>query len=276
MNDATSSRLKIIVERAVRPVRASASRKRAMREELFAHVVGVFEEESARLGDDQAALARTALRFGDPDDVTAQLQESVPASDALGRFWEGRPDESTLRGALRFAGIEAALCLGFCGFALWAAGWIHAWSREELAAFVASSAFLPFWLFGPLWFLATALVAHAMEQRLLGAEPVEARSRLGLKAAIASAWAVPVMRWALIAGGSCMALLVGVRAANRTAPPLDWDRWSLIPAAALLAGLCAALSVACAWSLVRFIDVQRRRDEEWTSLRGPNKVALYT
>ena len=44
MNESTLTRLKIVVERAVRPVRASTARKRKMREELLAHVVGVFEE----------------------------------------------------------------------------------------------------------------------------------------------------------------------------------------------------------------------------------------
>ena len=69
-----------------------------MREELLAHVVGVFEEESAKLGDDRAALERTALRFGNPAEVTSQLQESVPARDTIRRFFEGRPGEATLWG----------------------------------------------------------------------------------------------------------------------------------------------------------------------------------
>jgi hypothetical protein len=66
INESTLTQLKIIVERAVRPVRASTSRKRKMREELLAHVVGVFEEESANLGDERTALEQTALRFGNP------------------------------------------------------------------------------------------------------------------------------------------------------------------------------------------------------------------
>ena len=61
MNESTLTQLKILVERAVRPVRASTARKRKMREELLAHVVGVFEEEAARLGGEEAALERTAL-----------------------------------------------------------------------------------------------------------------------------------------------------------------------------------------------------------------------
>ena len=66
MNESTLTQLKIVVERAVRPVRASTARKRKMREELLAHVIGVFDEESAKLHHDRAALERTALRFSKP------------------------------------------------------------------------------------------------------------------------------------------------------------------------------------------------------------------
>lgn len=108
MNESTLTQLKILVERAVRPVRASMSRKRKMREELLAHVSAVFEEEAARLDNEQAALERTAQRFGNPAELTGQLQVSVPTSDFLQRFFEGmalRPDESMLRRAGRFAAV---------------------------------------------------------------------------------------------------------------------------------------------------------------------------
>ena len=71
MNDSTLVSLKVLVERVVRPLRASLSCKRKMREELLAHVTGVFEDEEARLGEAEAALERTAQRFGDPLDVAA-------------------------------------------------------------------------------------------------------------------------------------------------------------------------------------------------------------
>ena len=106
MNESTLAQLRIIVERVVRPVRASMSRKLKMREELLAHISAVFEEEAARLDDEQAALERTAQRFGNPAELTGQLQMSVPMSDFLQRFLEGmalRTDESMLRRAVRFA-----------------------------------------------------------------------------------------------------------------------------------------------------------------------------
>jgi hypothetical protein len=87
MNEPTLTQLKIIVERAVRPVRATTSRKRKMREELLAHVTAVFEEE-AKLHEESVALARTAVRFGDVGELTRQLQAAVPASDAPAYFVE--------------------------------------------------------------------------------------------------------------------------------------------------------------------------------------------
>ena len=52
-----------IVERTVRPVRASIIWKRKMREELFAHLAGIYEQEMSRLHDPAAALEQAARRF---------------------------------------------------------------------------------------------------------------------------------------------------------------------------------------------------------------------
>jgi hypothetical protein len=117
MTDSILNELKILVERAVRPVRASTSRKRKMREELLAHVSGVFEVESAGLGDDRLALARTAQRFGDPAEVTSHLQETVPWIDRMAwlvvpPLWCRRPEESRWRFAVR-------QCLELSFFLLW-------------------------------------------------------------------------------------------------------------------------------------------------------------
>jgi hypothetical protein len=84
MNESTLIPLKIMVERTVRPVLASSSRKRKIREEILAHVSEVFEEEKAILGEDEAALDRTAQRFGSAFELTRQLQDSVPRGDAIG------------------------------------------------------------------------------------------------------------------------------------------------------------------------------------------------
>ncbi|MFO0849518.1 MAG: hypothetical protein U0871_13325 [Gemmataceae bacterium] len=90
--------LMILVERAVRPVRAAPGRKLRMREELLAHLTGIFEEEKARLGDDRAAQTRAAERFGDPAALTAELEDSLGVRDrvaaALDRWFGWRPPET--------------------------------------------------------------------------------------------------------------------------------------------------------------------------------------
>ena len=112
MNESALIQLKILVERVVRPVRANLNRKRQMREELLAHVCGVFEQEVARLGDGPGALAQTQERFGKATELTEQLQTSVPKSDWLDRaveyFVDPRPGESTLRRAVRNSLITTA------------------------------------------------------------------------------------------------------------------------------------------------------------------------
>ena len=117
MNESTLTGLKIIVERAVRPVRATINRKRQMREELLAHVCDVFEEELARLGDAPGALAQTRVRFGAANELTEQLQASVPRSDWLDRsvqyFVDPKPGESTLKRAFRNSLINLALWATF-------------------------------------------------------------------------------------------------------------------------------------------------------------------
>ena len=84
--------LKIHVERAVRPLCASPLRKDRMREELLAHLSGIYEQECERLGACPEALARAQERFGDPAGLSKALQEAVPwlekfVTRAGTRFW---------------------------------------------------------------------------------------------------------------------------------------------------------------------------------------------
>ena len=79
VNNTVPEELKVIVERAVRPVQANMARKRKMREELLTHLVSVFEEEAEKLSDERTALQRAKTRFGDPKELSRQLQGTVPA-----------------------------------------------------------------------------------------------------------------------------------------------------------------------------------------------------
>lgn len=78
MNETILQELKRVVEQVVWPVHATLARKRRMREELLAHLAAIFEEEAQRLGDDRAALDQARRRFGDPLELTVQLQQAVP------------------------------------------------------------------------------------------------------------------------------------------------------------------------------------------------------
>jgi hypothetical protein len=84
------------VERAVRPVHALEQRKLRMREELLAHLAAIYVEEQSRLGDETAALAASRERFGDPAELTAELNRSVGAGQRFAwtvECWERRLDK---------------------------------------------------------------------------------------------------------------------------------------------------------------------------------------
>jgi len=88
MSDSTYIELEKLVERIVQPVRASVSRKRNMQEELLAHVIAVFEAEWGRFGDEQSALQRTLLRFGNPEEISDELQGAMNVGAYVGWLLE--------------------------------------------------------------------------------------------------------------------------------------------------------------------------------------------
>ena len=118
MDDVILQELKRVVERAVRPVRATMARKRRMREELLAHLVAIFEEEAGKLGDEQAALEQAKQRFGDPRELTGQLQQAVPWLDRFRSILENmgcQPGES----AWHLAGRHFLVMLAIYPFLCW-------------------------------------------------------------------------------------------------------------------------------------------------------------
>ena len=103
--------LMIAVERVVRPVWAGPRRKMKMRQELLTHLTSAYEEGRARLGNDASALEEAVRRFGNPADLTRDLQASVPFYErtlfaplpgtkwltALEGYLEGKEGESSFR-----------------------------------------------------------------------------------------------------------------------------------------------------------------------------------
>ena len=111
------------VERVVQSVRARPARKRRMRQELLGHLTTAYEEERGRLGDDRLALSRRSARFGDPAELTRELQAAVPRLERVaytrlpGSAWAerhravflGATGESAVRHAVRLAAMGAAV-----------------------------------------------------------------------------------------------------------------------------------------------------------------------
>jgi ATP-dependent Clp protease ATP-binding subunit ClpC len=95
------------VERAVRPLRISTPRKRKIREELFAHLSAIYEEELERAGNPKVALEAAINRFGEPDQLVRELQSALPFHERLSYFIERwfawRAPESLARYAFRQA-----------------------------------------------------------------------------------------------------------------------------------------------------------------------------
>jgi ATP-dependent Clp protease ATP-binding subunit ClpC len=245
MNESILRQLKVIVERAVRPVRASVFRKRKMREELLAHVSGVFEEE-ARLGDEQTALARTQERFGQAAELTGQLQASVPRADDLNRFAEDlvgyTAGGSALRLAARAAAVIGAVCFILLGIAIFIQvlrGQGSEWLTVARVPGLLAPLLMAFWVFSG------TLLAHGLRQALFGPA---GRSWLRAGLVAAAAWLiVPATAFAV-----CLAVTADIQRSF-------WDVVPLLPNGVL------APVVAVAW--VFLVDSECRHDREWASLQ---------
>ena len=238
MNEPTLTRLKILVERAVRPVIASTARKRKMREELLAHVVGAFEEE-AGLGDEQAALARTRERFGQAAELTGQLQASVPRiEENLAGYGSG---ESALRLAALLAALAGALSFVLLGIAILIQVLRGQGSEWLTVARVPS-------LLAPLWtafvsFCGT-LLTYGMGQALFGPA---GRSWLRAGLVADAAWLlIPVMAVAV-----CLAVMADIQR----------SLWVVVPL--LPHGVLVPVALV---ALAYLVDSSCRHDREWASL----------
>jgi ATP-dependent Clp protease ATP-binding subunit ClpC len=242
MNETILTHLKILVERAVRPVRASIARKRKMREELLAHVSAVFEEE-IKSGDDTAALARTEQRFGVPSELTRQLQSTVPAADRVNYCIEtfaGVPTrESALRRGARYAGTIGVACAIFLAFWIPLVGRSEDWLSLPRLPSLLAPAFMAF-----LTFCATLLEA-SMRRALF--DPRGRNWPRAVATGIATWLLVPtsVLAWYLAMGGDIAAIFREVQ---------------VLFVSSLLAPVALLIVVYACITEIRYL-------EEWASLR---------
>ena len=87
------NKLKVFVERCVRPVKAESSKKLEMRRELYSHLESVYEQERKRTGSDEAAVQAAIARMGDPRELTEELNASLSLLDR----WTGTVDMFSCR-----------------------------------------------------------------------------------------------------------------------------------------------------------------------------------
>lgn len=228
--------LMVHVERAVRPIHASPTRKRRMRQELLAHLTALFEEERAHSSDEQA-LAHALGRFGNPAELTRNLQASVPLLDR----WEGqmfglflrRSGESAIRHALRLAAFSAAFV--FCGLLVFplirvAAGDVWSAVRIGLAMMSVITGYV---------FLAV-LMGYGLAKAICG--PMSVAS---LRRAAAYGAAVLLVGIALIVGGYLVQPENALWEFILRSPsdPLALSALTWFAGTPLVAAVCAALGV---------------------------------
>jgi len=107
MNESTRKQLQVAVEKAVRPARVGWEHQVRIREELMAHVTGIFEEEWRRLGDEPAAAQEAVHRFGDPAKLTDELNASRSFEQRFAylmeRWFGWRAPESAARYTVRLS-----------------------------------------------------------------------------------------------------------------------------------------------------------------------------
>jgi hypothetical protein len=111
---------KLHVERIVRPVRATQSRKLRMRRELLAHLHAALAEERTNSPDEATAIERAKQRLGTPEELSRTLHQSVPLVHRIlfakvepGKTWarEGPFERWEMRLARRLWALSAPMTL---------------------------------------------------------------------------------------------------------------------------------------------------------------------
>lgn len=101
MSESISRELMTLVERVVRPLPIPLARRKRMRGEFLDHLQAIFAEEMDRQGNEEAALASTKARFGNPAELTAELRQAIGWRDimqeTIERFWAQRTDETSFQ-----------------------------------------------------------------------------------------------------------------------------------------------------------------------------------
>ncbi len=258
MNDAMQNTLKIHVERAVRPLRASFSCKRRMRETLLARAVKTFTDLRGTSECPLVALDQTIQTLGHPAKLTSQLQATVSPIDRLEQILEGHPNEPAWRSALGFVVVVALFSVAALVVTLFFVGFDRPWALQELWAISTGPEHLPLCMFHAALVLSGFVLAvHYLEKQLDGALPENASSfwsallKQNSRRSLIKAWFI-----------LNTTLLFILFTANRNALSSAKIYWTIL----LLAPLMTLFATWGAWHMVRLAQEKRQHHAEWSHL----------
>lgn len=258
VDPAADQALRVAVERVVRPVVATESRKLTMRRELYSHALEAYRAAVEAGGSVEDAAGEAKRRLGDPAALTAELQAGVPwSSRREARFdqWiRRRPEAPAWRHAVRLGLVAGGLFLAFLlvvVFSVESLGWGNVGDRVAV--------WFSLWL-AQLFTLGVGLCVY------VGGRVRDTIAESGLTGR-------SVGRIAAVSGAGFAALLV--TGFGMLAAMLSWSvGLSQIPRALAelppqfvwsWTALCLVVAVAAA--PVAWLDVRERRGlSEWLSL----------
>jgi hypothetical protein len=238
------------VDRVVRPVWARTTRKRRMRQELLAHLRAAYEEERTRLGDDRLALTQALARFGDPAELTRELQAAVPwwervlfaraGSDRFDRRFKAAfcgTGEAPRRDAVLLAGLLAGLTFAM----LVLLPLVNVAGGKEWSA-----AFVP-------WDEMAVLTGHAFVSGLMCVGYIRAvAGRPGTMSLVrAAAWGAAAVLWG--------AAIVPALAAAKPDDPL-WVGLLRSPGRIVVAAAGSWVFLIALAVVSRYVDAREKRD----------------
>lgn len=156
MEEDASARLQIEVEQIVRPVRAMYDTKSKMREELYAHLLALYEEERPRAADGETVIRAALARLGNLAELRRRLQSSVASFEVFSWYLNleflpflkqvgfRKRGETDLHRAARVATIHVVICIIVYGIIAGAILWLR-------IAFPGVSVGVPHPILGGLW-----------------------------------------------------------------------------------------------------------------------------
>lgn len=235
----------IIVERIVRPIVASHTRKMSMRQELLAHLEASISEELQRGITPEEALVIAQERLGDPVELRSTLQATVPSwfrwNAWMACFAVKKPTESATQFALRSGGTLSLLFAVYLMLAVMIVSWLQG---KPLNLLIPEFMIYLAGVFG-----VTATLVTAISLRIT-TPLVEANEKPGL-------W-----NWPTAWGTLAMGLIFGGAVTALTA----WSDWAplvlVVAAAKGFAGAVILFPIIC-----RLFVEERRQSHPWDRLQ---------